>query len=114
MRGDEDNINEIQLQDTSRFLYKILVSIGIVVVFIVGTIIGIKFMIASAEDKAKVKEALVPFIIGAAVIFGAFTIWSMVINIGQSVSDGKSTVVTEPSEETQRPIDRDRPTEMEV
>lgn len=47
-------------------------------------------MIASAEDKAKVKEAIVPFIIGTAVIFGAFTIWSLVINIGQSISKSES------------------------
>lgn len=84
--GDDNNINDDALQSTSAFLFRILVSIGIVIVFIVGTIIGIKFMIASAEDKAKVKEALVPFIIGTAVIFGAFTIWSLVINIGQSIS----------------------------
>ena len=53
--------------------------------FFVGTIIGIQFMIASAEDKAKVKEALVPYIIGCVVIFGAFTIWSIVVNIGQDI-----------------------------
>ena len=34
-------------------------SIGIVVMFLVGTIIGIQFLVASAEDKAKVKEALI-------------------------------------------------------
>lgn len=51
--------------------------------FIVGIIIGIQFMVASAEDKAKVKEALVPYVIGCVVIFGAFTIWSVVVNIMQ-------------------------------
>lgn len=51
--------------------------------FIVGIIIGIQFMVASAEDKAKVKEALVPYVIGCIVIFGAFTIWSTVVNIMQ-------------------------------
>ena len=101
--GDEYNINEGQLQETSRFLFKLLVSIGIVVVFIVGTIIGIKFMIASAEDKAKVKETLVPFIIGTAVIFGAFTIWSTVINIGQSmVPESSSTIEHDPDTHDKR------------
>lgn len=79
-------IDEGQLKDTSNFLYKLLLSIGIVAMFIVGTIIGIQFMVASAEDKAKVKEALVPYIIGCAVIFGAFTIWSIAVNIGQDVA----------------------------
>lgn len=53
--------------------------------FIVGTILGIQFMVASAEDKAKVKEALIPYFIGCAIIFGGFTIWSIVVNIGQDV-----------------------------
>lgn len=76
-------INEGQLKETSNFLYKTLLAIGIVVMFLVGTIIGIQFMLASAEDKAKVKEALIPYIVGCAVILGAFTIWSIAVNLGQ-------------------------------
>lgn len=54
--------------------------------FIWGTIIGIQFIVASAEDKAKLKEALVPYIVGCIVIFGAFTIWSIVVNLGQDIT----------------------------
>lgn len=43
-------------------------------------------MVASAEDKAKVKEALIPYVIGCAVIFGAFTIWSIAVNLGQNIT----------------------------
>ncbi len=78
-------IDEGQLKETSDFLYKTLLAIGIVVMFLVGTIIGIQFMLASAEDKAKVKEALIPYIVGCAVILGAFTIWRIAVNIGQSI-----------------------------
>ena len=38
-------------------------------------------MIASAEDKAEIKEALVPYILGCVLIFGAFAIWKIVITI---------------------------------
>lgn len=58
--------------------------------FIVGTILGIQFMIASAEEKAKVKETLVPYIVGCIVIFGAFTIWSIVVNLGQDITSDSS------------------------
>ena len=78
-------INEKPLQDTSKFLFKVLLTIGIVVMVMVGTIIGIKFMTSSVEEKAKVKETLVPYIVGCAFILGAFTIWSIVVNIGQSI-----------------------------
>ena len=85
--GDSNSIviDESQLKSTSEFMFKLLTSVGIVVMFLVGTIIGIQFMVASAEDKAKVKEALIPYVIGCAVIFGAFTIWSIAVNIGQDV-----------------------------
>lgn len=79
-------IDEDQLKETSNFMYKLLMAVGIVVMFIVGIIIGIQFMVASAEDKAKVKEALVPYIVGCIVIFGAFTIWSIAVNMGQSIT----------------------------
>lgn len=60
--------------------------------FIVGIIIGIQFMVASAEDKAKVKEALVPYVVGCIVIFGAFTIWSIAVNLGQGTKQATSGV----------------------
>lgn len=81
-------INEGQLKDTSDFLVKLLTAIGMVVMSAVGIIIGIQFMVASAEDKAKVKEALIPYIIGCAVIFGAYTIWKIAVNMGQGTGSG--------------------------
>lgn len=87
-------IDESQLKETSNFMYKLLMSVGIIVMFIVGTVIGIQYMVASAEDKAKVKEALVPYIVGCFVIFGAFTIWSIAVNIGQDMTKTNTTTTT--------------------
>ena len=38
-------------------------------------------MMASAEDKAKIKEAMIPYVIGCIVIYGAFFIWKVVIMV---------------------------------
>ena len=38
-------------------------------------------MAGSVEQKAKVKDSLVPYIVGCIVIFGAFGIWKLVIQI---------------------------------
>lgn len=122
MNGDAvgATIDEAQLQSTSEDLFKLLTAIGILVIFIVGTIIGIQFMIASVEDKAKVKETLVPYVIGCAVILGAFTIWSIVVNTGQKIMGpelrdrgypSSTEGYTEPSqhEETYKEDDRGYP-----
>ena len=71
--------DETKIKSLSDIIYNILLTIGIVVAVIVGAILGIQFIIASAEDKAKIKEALIPYVIGCVVVFGAFTIWKMVV-----------------------------------
>lgn len=73
------------LKNTSNVVYNTLLIIGMGVAVIVSGILGIKFMIGSAEEKAQIKDALVPFIIGCIVVFGAFGIWKIAISIGQNL-----------------------------
>lgn len=42
-------------------------------------------MVGSVEQKAKVKDSLLPYIIGCIVIFGAFGIWKIVLTILENV-----------------------------
>lgn len=69
------------IKSVSDDIYYILLTIGIVAAVIVGGILGIQFMLAGAEDKAKIKEALIPYVIGCIVVFGAFTIWKIVVEV---------------------------------
>ena len=85
-RDSEPVIDPFALRDTSNFIYKTLLTIAIVLAFIVGMIIGIQFIIGSVEEKAKIKETLVPYIIGLVVVFGAFTIWKIAVNIGDEIA----------------------------
>jgi hypothetical protein len=78
--GGTSTVNDVKLREASNSIYNLLSSIGMIVSVIVGIILGITFMMASAEDKAKVKEALIPYIVGCIVVFGAFGIWKIVIN----------------------------------
>lgn len=78
-------INLGNLQITSNFVYNILLSIAIVVAVIWGMILGIQFLIGSAEQRAETKKALAPYLVGCVVIFGAFGIWAFVVNILQTI-----------------------------
>ena len=42
-------------------------------------------MAGSVEQKAKVKDSLVPYIVGCIVIFGGFGIWKLVLTLLESV-----------------------------
>ena len=73
-------LNGDKLESASNDIYNLLSSIGMIIAVVVGIILGITYMIAGSEEKAKVKESLMPYIIGCIVIFGAFGIWKLVIS----------------------------------
>ena len=89
--GENIGIDESKLQSTSKSISNILILLGICVAVIVAAILGIKFMIGSIEEQAKVKEALVPFVIGCIVVFGAFGIWKFFVNVGNDISSTSSS-----------------------
>lgn len=74
-------IDETVLKSASDVIYNILLIIGMCIAVIVAGMLGIKFMIGSVEEKAQIKDALVPFIIGCIVVFGAFGLWKIAINL---------------------------------
>ena len=74
-----------QLKNASNTIYNTLLLAGMAIAVIASSILGIKFMIGSVEEKAQIKEALVPFVIGCIVIFGAFGIWKIAIIIGNKL-----------------------------
>lgn len=74
-------ISEDNLQGMSNMLYNTLLVIATIIAVIVGLVIAIQFMTGSVGERAKIKETLIPYIAGCIVIFGAFGIWKLVVNI---------------------------------
>lgn len=74
-------ISEDNLQGMSNMLYNTLLVIATIIAVIVGLAIAIQFMTGSVGERAKIKETLIPYIAGCIVIFGAFGIWKLVVNI---------------------------------
>lgn len=69
------------VKNVSDIIYNILLILGVVATVIVGLIIGIKIVLGSNTEKAETKQLIIPYIIGCVVIFGAFIIWKMVVEI---------------------------------
>ena len=95
----QQKINKEALKETSDTIYNTLLAIGIMVAIIIAMILGIQFIVASADERAKVKEAFMPFIIGCFVVFGAFTIWKVAVNIGNKAEDNITTEFSETIEQ---------------
>jgi len=74
------------ITNASDLIYNTLLIIGVIVVVVVGVILGIKYMTSSVEEQAKIKETLIPYVIGSITIFGAFGIWKLVTGILENVN----------------------------
>ena len=81
-----EGINTEQFKGEISEIYNLLFSLGIVLSVAIGAILGIKYMFGSIEEQAKIKETLIPYVIGCLVIFGAFGIWRLAINIFSSLN----------------------------
>ena len=61
-------------------IIQIISTIGSIVSVIILVVLGIKYMMGSAEEKAEYKKTLMPYIIGAALVFAASSIAGMVFS----------------------------------
>ena len=106
----ENTINTTELKDSSDYIYNVLLAIAVMTAIIVAMVIGIQFMAASADEKAKVKEAILPFVVGCIVVFGAFTIWKIAVNIG---NDAEGEIQSSPKQHTFT-VKYDKSTNMDI
>ena len=73
-----------EIQSAGNSIISILQTVGVVLSVVVLMIIGIKYMMGSAEEKAEYKKILMPYIIGAALVFAASAIAGIVFNFANS------------------------------
>lgn len=76
-----DKIDDSQLKSMSGTIYNMLLVIGVVIAVIYGLFIAIKLIMGSIDEKAKIKESLIPYVVGCVVLLTAFTIWGIAMNL---------------------------------
>lgn len=74
-------MDEEDFRTVSNVMYNILLIIGIIAAVITGLIIAVKIITGSATQKAETKELLIPYVVGCIIVFGAFGIWKIAVNI---------------------------------
>lgn len=73
-----------EVVNLGKTIVTIMQTVGIVVAVVVLLVIGIKYMIGSAEEKAEYKKTMIPYIIGAILLFASTTIVGVVYNLANS------------------------------
>ena len=89
IKGNSDVAGTNEITDLGKSLVGILQTVGIVLSVIVILVIGIKYMMGSAEEKAEYKKTMIPYIIGAILVFAASSIASIVMSISKNFDAGK-------------------------
>ena len=69
----------------------IVSTVGSVASVIVLVILGLKYMMGSAEEKAEYKKTLMPYVIGAALVFAASSIASIIFNFTSQLGGGATS-----------------------
>lgn len=85
--GTGSTLKPANIKKASDTVYNALLAVGTIIVVIVGAVLGIQFILGSTEEKAKIKESLIPFIIGSVIIFGAFGIWKIAVTVFSEIDD---------------------------
>lgn len=81
--GDMTGANVPGMEDLTNVgnqIVTILTTIGIIASVIVLIVLGIKYMMGSAEEKAEYKKTMMPYVIGAALVFAASAIANILYN----------------------------------
>ena len=79
-----------EVTNTGKKIVGIVQVVGVVVAVVVILVIGIKYLIGSAEQKAEYKKTMVPYIVGAVLVFAGSTIVNVIYNVTVSMTNGSN------------------------
>ncbi|MBP3830935.1 MAG: TrbC/VirB2 family protein [Clostridia bacterium] len=77
------NVDVTQIGTVGNKIATILRAIGTVLLVVVLMVLGIKYMMGSAEEKAEYKKTMIPYLVGAILVFGATQIAGAVLNFAK-------------------------------
>ena len=85
IKGTGGDVGDNQIKAVGNYIAIIIRNVGIVLAVILLMILGIKYMIGSAEEKADYKKTMIPYLVGCVCLFGASAIAQVVIQMGSSI-----------------------------
>ena len=85
LKGD-GKVETSSLTTVGNNVVTIINVVGFVIAVIILLIIGIKYMIGSASEKAEYKKTMIPYIVGAVLIFAGTSLVRVIYSLANSVS----------------------------
>lgn len=85
MREWNKGSNSSAIQKMGGGILAVIQVVGSAVSLITLIILAIKYMSTSTNEKASIKQRLIPYLIGAIIVFGASNILGLIANMANSV-----------------------------
>ena len=80
-RQGGSRISGNEIENILKPIVNILTAIGVIALIVITMIMGIKYMFATPEEAAKLKQQLIGLVVSAVVVLGATAIWKIIYNI---------------------------------
>lgn len=61
----------------------IIMLVGTFVAICASIYLGIRYMLSSVDEKATIKQKMIPFVVGLAIFYGATTILRIIANVAK-------------------------------
>lgn len=76
-------MDELNSKSKSGFekLIGFLWGLGLLTIFISTVVLGMRYMFVDPKERSRIKQATTPYVVGVVIIFGALTIWQLIITI---------------------------------
>lgn len=81
IKGDTTGTGKIQ--DLGNQFVGVIQVVGTIAAVAILVILGVKYMMGSAEEKAEYKKTMIPYIIGAILVFAASNIAGFIFSFAQ-------------------------------
>lgn len=78
------------IQNLGNNIIGVVRTVGVVVAVVILLVLGIKYMMGSAEEKADYKKSMIPYIVGAILIFASTTIVGIVYDMAMALNGQQS------------------------
>lgn len=83
LTGDQSQVTP--LKNAGNSIIKVIATVGIVASVVMLVALGIKYMMGSVEERAEYKKTLLPYLIGAGLVFAASGIAQIVYNLAKDI-----------------------------
>lgn len=82
----QDPTNVTNITNLGGKIIGVVRTVGVLVAVVILLVLGIKYMMGSAEEKADYKKSMIPYIVGAILVFAASTIAGIVYDMAISLN----------------------------